>query len=1056
MSTKHIRIIKKLDDILGSLLEKTKILCSNVNLFGGSISNASLYGIYIPMPTNFKLNVAIKNHEIECIEEERVYRDDTLKYSKGINENIKKLGGQVSSILRDGLANHVKNGDEYNFPDPHDRPLIMSAPWADGYKKNYWTLNVFDIVSIYDRVALLGKPGTGKSTALKYLASTLIENILTNEQMTSVDVLSDKLFAENYIPIYIEFRKLANWWNEEVEATRIGNEERINLGLITRYLYSQAGISYINGTRLPSQNKYIFMFDGIDEIPQGINNIDHAFSQSALNYLVGEIARTYGGENKEVKILFSSRIDEFNSYSFNNFEVAELVSMNEYIAIDLIDRIKTLCNDECTDPRGLLAELKEKGFGDDIVFNPMLLSLLSFVAIDKGKGKLPDNKCEVLRESIELLLKRWATKGENKPAFFSQFEQEGNLYGQAIFKELEKFAYESEENGQISIAVLYSFMRREQSNANSIMDYLSKTAGLIVEDTELSAKFAHKSFRSYLAASYICNQANVVELLLKEVDKSIAIGGINETLTLAVEILLDDNSQGYTLESFVSQSLDKYSDYDLCVWFIGKIVSGREGKFYKERIIHNTYITTKLLEKLGSVFHESNQIPPNKRIECGYFLGQLGDQREGIGNTEANLSDIVWCPVNKCELEFGLTKVARDMVSKTPWGADIDFSRECTKKGETIKMDIDEFEISKYPVTVAQFTAFLQDNDGYKNKRWYTWSGASLDYYNGVVIKTIPKENATDYYFDFYLPKLFRIPNLPITHVPFFVAIAFCKWLTEKMNDGTEVRLPTEMEWETAVKMRGGQVYEWGDDGVNSDWQDQFVTNNCNCLGTKIYRVCPVGSFNDTKERTPVDLTGNVWEWTSSYFTDTLGIVSVNTTINTIENKHLTTDNAKNLLITARGGSLHNGLNGLRVSFRGRDPILADAADRHSFRVVRTKPRTISYYEERKLAKGNNKNGVAEGYGLPVNRGDKITIMYRISRNKELIQPQSDFTFVLGDGIVHQALEKEIMNNHRRACNFTKHYLGKDLFNASGFKNIIAPNDELEVFIHIKDTMEIN
>ena len=99
---------------------------------------------------------------------------------------------------------------------------------------------------------------------------------------------------------------------------------------------------------------------------------------------------------------------------------------------------------------------------------------------------------------------------------------------------------------------------------------------------------------------------------------------------------------------------------------------------------------------------------------------------------------------------------------------------------------------------------------------------------------------------------------------------------------------------------------------------------------------------------------------------------------------------------------------------------------------------------------------MAEGYGLPVNRGDKITIMYRISRNKELIQPQSDFTFVLGDGIVHQALEKEIMNNHRRACNFTKHYLGKDLFNASGFKNIIAPNDELEVFIHIKDTMEIN
>lgn len=1049
----HKRHIEIHDDFLNILLEKTKEICSKVNLFGGSISNASLYGIYIPMPTNFKLNVTVKDHEIESIEEERIYGDDTQKYSKNTNENIKKLGDQEASILRERLSTHIENGDEYNFPNPYDRPLIISAPWIDGYKKNYWTLNVFDIVSIYNQVILLGKPGTGKSTALKYLSSTLIENILNNKPDSSIDALSDKLFSEQYIPIYIEFRKLADWWRGETEGARIEFEERINLRLITRYLYDQVQMAYTDGVKLPCQYKYIFMFDGIDEIPQGAKSIDKAFSPSALNYLAGEIISTYNGD---AKLIFSSRIDEFAHYSFNRFEVAEIVSMNEYLAIDLIDKIKKLCNDERTDSRKLFTELREKGFGDDIVFNPMLLSLLSFVAIDKGNGKLPDNKCEVLLEGIELLLKRWATKGEDKPAFFNSFEQTGKLYGKTIFKELENFAYMSEENGQINANVLLKFLlSKDQNDTIAIINYLSKTAGLIIQDSEASFKFAHKSFRSYLAASYICHHNNAVELLLKELDKSIIIGGINETLTLAVEILLDDDSQWYTLELFVLQSLEEYGAYDLCIWFIGKLVSSGDGKFYKERIIKNKYITTKLLDKLGSVFHESNQISINKRIECGYFLGLLGDKRDGIGNKD-NIPNIVWCPVNECELEFGLAKSAYDMVVKTPWGADIDFSRELTKNGETIKMNIDEFEISKYPITVAQFTTFLQDSDGYKNKRWYTWSGASLDYYNNVVTNLSPKGNAVDYYYGFYLPVSFRILNLPITHVSFFVAVAFCKWLTMKLNDGTVVRLPTEMEWEAAAKTRGGNVYEWGDAGVNADWQDQYVTNNCNCLGTKLFRVCPVGSFHDSKDKIPVDLTGNVWEWTASYFTDTLGIASVNTAINTIDNDQLTTDNAKNLLITVRGGSLHNGLNCLRVSFRGRDPVLADVTDRHSVRVIRVKPRTIPYYDEKKLVKEKSKNGVAEGYGLPVKQGDKITIMYRISRDKELIQSQTDFTFVLGEGTVHGILEKELMNNHRRACNFIKHYLGSELFDSKGYKSIISPNDDLEVFIHIKDTMEIN
>lgn len=1037
---------------INKLLTKTKQLCGNVNLFGGGIANASLYGIYVPMPTNFKLNISVRNHSIEFIEEERIYKDDTLKFSEGKSDNIKRLEGTAFNLIKEKLTQHIEQGDEYNYPNPKDRPLIISAPWADGYKKNYWTLNVFDIVAIYDRIALLGRPGTGKSTSLKYLAATLCENFLNKKIDTDVSTLSDSLFSEQYIPIYIEFRKLAEWWKQGVDDLELNTIDRINLKLITRYIFNQLGCEYNDEKTLPCGYKYVFMFDGIDEIPQGITNIDYVFSQNALNCLVSEITGEHSAY-KDSKIIFSSRIDEFNSYPLNNFEVVEIVSMNEYIAVDLIDNIKTLCNyNEVNFSKSLLSELKLKGFGDDVLLNPMLLSLLSFVAINSGNGKLPDNKCDVLRDSIELLLKRWSTKGENKPTFFNQFENDGNLYGQEIFNNLERFAYESEENGQISDAVLYRFMRTEKSNANSIMDYLSKTAGLIVEDTNSSVKFAHKSFRSYLAASFICHQENVVELLIKEIDKSIKMGGINETLALAVDILADDTAQCYKLESFLSRVIENYENEDICIWFVAKLVCSREKKFYTKISNNNPYVIKKLINRLQYVFKFSLNISINKRVECGYFLGELGDNRDGV-NADCSLPNIVWCPINEQVLEFGITKTAREMISRTPWGGDIDFSRECTKSGETININIKEFEISKYPITVAQFTVFLQDNLGYKNKDWYSWSKASLDFYNRE-IETVQVEDDR-YYYGFILPKSFQIPNLPMTHVPFFVAIAFCKWLSKKNNDGTIIRLPTEMEWETVAKMRGGQVFEWGDAGVNLEWEYDYVINNCNCLGTKLQRICPVGSFNDSTETRPIDLIGNVWEWTSSYFTDVLGVVNENTTINTDTNSNLTTEISRNLLITNRGGSLHNGVNGLRVSFRGRDPILADVADRHSFRVIRTKHSNINYYDEKKLVKHRSKNEIAEGYGLPIKEGETITILYSIYKKGEILQPQSDFTFVLGKGVIHHVLEKEIMNNHRIACNIRKHISGRELFDSKGYKNIIGPDDDLEIFIHIKDTMEI-
>jgi formylglycine-generating enzyme required for sulfatase activity len=53
-------------------------------------------------------------------------------------------------------------------------------------------------------------------------------------------------------------------------------------------------------------------------------------------------------------------------------------------------------------------------------------------------------------------------------------------------------------------------------------------------------------------------------------------------------------------------------------------------------------------------------------------------------------------------------------------------------------------------------------------------------------------------------------PNLPVTNVNWYDAIAYCEWLSKQWN--LPVRLPTEAEWEFAA--RGGveqKLFPWGD-----------------------------------------------------------------------------------------------------------------------------------------------------------------------------------------------------------------------------------------------------
>jgi formylglycine-generating enzyme required for sulfatase activity len=219
-----------------------------------------------------------------------------------------------------------------------------------------------------------------------------------------------------------------------------------------------------------------------------------------------------------------------------------------------------------------------------------------------------------------------------------------------------------------------------------------------------------------------------------------------------------------------------------------------------------------------------------RRRDIGDRLAVIGDTRPGVG-VKDDLPDILWLPV-------------------TP-GGEIKIEKD--------RFNVQPFYIACYLISHSQFEVFLAAADGFRDDRW--WARMPDRY---------QKQEMS--------PQRTKIANAPRDTLSWYQAVAFARWLTHRyqgvalpdpaaaannveasstrtwiIGKNTEIRLPTEWEWQWAAQNgMESRAYPWG------NWAE----GHANTSEAGLSRTTAVGLYLPGSAACgALDMAGNLWEW---------------------------------------------------------------------------------------------------------------------------------------------------------------------------------------------------
>ena len=442
---------------------------------------------------------------------------------------------------------------------------------------------------------------------------------------------------------------------------------------------------------------------------------------------------------------------------------------------------------------------------------------------------------------------------------------------------MEKLSYslfEKNENYKINslnldinlkdILMIYAYLLPIDINPKVVIDLITNNFGILSYKTKEYLCFPHKTFLEYFCSSYIVKQNNFSELIYRKISENrewwrevfiFLIGKIRNNKDSLICIL---STFLYNLEYKDTSEINENNSEIIILLNLALLESDIYIMYQNDSSILQKFL--KRLHDYLYIIIENEEINNQTRNKAGAILGKIGDFRKGVNIKFINSNyspDIDWIFIPKGNFIMGSEETSSDY-----------FKIESPQ----VSLYLDTFKISKYPITNSQYKLFI-DSNGYNNPRWWSINGwnwlnnidrtSQLLLDNNILVTHI-KEKIKERQLAnlkntpaFWYHEPYNISNYPVVGLNWYEAEAYCNWLSKFFNSNEKIKLPTEAQWEKAVR---------GSSSLNFPWGNKWIEDCANCIESKFAATCTVGLFPKGKSRAYglYDCAGNIWEWTST------------------------------------------------------------------------------------------------------------------------------------------------------------------------------------------------
>jgi formylglycine-generating enzyme required for sulfatase activity len=849
--------------------------------------------VYVPLPLDARLMVTIDadgDHQPEIV--------GVTSLSQPVAESDQALN---SPRLAAAFARFqtIAHGGEGSLRGEMSRSVALAPILSAETRHMLEELTLEDAIHEFRRLLVTGGPGAGKSTAARALVADLLH----------VNGGASPTSSLGLVPAFLSV-KLLTRWSEFVSRAKRSDSDVIEEYILSSLPDDPAAREELS--RLNREGELLLVVDGLDEVWVGEEDDGLGIDRTAL--LTKSLQRHFARHPKSYALLTARPEAESmfrSSLAAHGFHSVRLATLTADYAAELAARFLRLSGTESDEVSGARFREIWATEGSTVLAAPLYVALFA-AAISSAPGTTVRlTKSALLGRALNLVALRWSASrtpepdedGAERPLLSTEASKTTLLRTLRAIA-LHNVALGEETREGAEVGSVLAQLRVFRDDMFSAYEYLMNESGLLQEVAGERFEFRLRQFEEYLAGAELAESKDLKQHL----------GSIGqwpqrwlEPLGIAAELKADLHGASTSASTLAGVMLveSKHQIDNPWPFLLGAGV-----------------VIDRLLDDYGLAADDPTCTVLRARVAVGYppargfsdpigreFVGRLvsriGDDRLGVGVDQDGTPVHRWISIPAHEQLIGLTDEEKVAAESEGWSQGWNYDAEQPAH----PVFINEFAISKYPVTVLQFVGFCGASDGYLDARW--WEGLACG---------VPT----------HLPeRKWREPDAshPVSDVNWYEAIAYTRWLSHRSNQS--VRLPTEVEWEYAARGQRRSRFAWG---------DAYVPMACNGLDAGLAGPCTVGIFRtESADESfgpdgPEDMSGNVWEWCSTTYGESDGDAFPYPYDPDDGREDL--ERGEGFRRIVRGGSFTNVPSFLRLTIRGYDRP-GFRVRRQGFRVVR-------------------------------------------------------------------------------------------------------------------------